>query len=47
MFYRFSIGMLVDVLRKDPPKVFGTNAKGANFMYVIHKEINMIDLRFS
>ena len=29
---------------KDPPKLFGTNAKSANFMYMIHREINMIDL---
>jgi len=37
-------GMIVVVLRKDPPKLFGINPKGAKFMYMIHKEINMIDL---
>ena len=43
-FYRFSLACLLLFYEEDPPNGFGINAKGANFMYVIHKEINMIDL---
>ena len=45
-FTAFQLACLLMFYEKDPPKPFGTNAKGANFMYMIHKEINMVDLKF-